>query len=743
MKPFILVLFLLFLNTSFLFAQTVNNQSQYQVKIQRTNQKIKIDGNLDDTAWKDAALLKDFIEKFPNNEDLAKTKTEVKITYDDDFLYFGATCYATKPYVVTTLKRDVSLRENDGFVVVLDPVNIKTNGYTFGVTPYGVQTEGLATANAGEVSFDWNTKWFSEVQQYDDRYTIEMAIPLRVLRYESGKKEWGLNFIRSNLKIGEFSTWARVPIQFPGFDLGFLGKMIFDDAPKRTKNNIVVIPYLNTAYSKVENIASPSGFDEVTKPNVGFDAKIALNSSLNLDVAVNPDFSQVDVDKQVTNLTRFNIFLPERRTFFLENGDVFNNFGAGPIKPFFSRTIGLDKDGLPLPILYGLRLTGNTSKNTRVGLMNVHTLGKTKADAAQNVSMAVVQQNLFGRSYVKAMLINRQGFEGAKSISEDYGRNVGVETALISKDGKFTATAAYHNSYRPNNPSDHSFGMASVLYAGKNWRFFCDFIPVQTNYFADRGFINRIRNYDAERDVFIRQGYYHSFHEIRYTVYPKKGVTWFQKQDYGIMDFVDWNIDGSFNERNTNFSINYSLKNLSNVIIGFGNSDVALNYPIRFTDKKPLPAIRYHFSNINASYSSDRRKLFSYKIDAKTGTFYNGTINSTMIGLIYRVRPWGNFEANYEYNDLKFPEPYGKNTLQLFGGKVEVNFSRNLAWTTFVQSNTQNNTFNFNSRVQWRFKPMSDVFLVYTDNYGTTGSLASYLPKYRALVLKISYWLNV
>jgi hypothetical protein len=152
-----------------------------------------------------------------------------------------------------------------------------------------------------------------------------------------------------------------------------------------------------------------------------------------------------------------------------------------------------------------------------------------------------------------------------------------------------------------------------------------------------------------------------------------------------------------------------------------------------------LPVARYRFSGVYANVGTDRRKALSLNMSVNGGGFYNGTITSAKVSATYRARPWGNFELNYEYNDIKFPTPYGSDVIELFGGKIEVNFSRNLFWTTFVQLNTQNERFNFNSRLQWRFKPLSDVFLVYTDNYNS----ANWQPKYRALVFKVNYWLNL
>ena len=196
-----------------------------------------------------------------------------------------------------------------------------------------------------------------------------MAIPFKSIRYPADKKTWGINFVRVDTKTNEYSTWTNVPVNFSTHDVGYTGALIWEDAPPKPGSNTVFVPFVTTEVT--ENRA---GNEPVSaKPNAGFDAKIGLTSSLNLDLTVNPDFSQIEVDRQVTNLTRFNIFFPERRTFFLENADLFSGYGIDPIRPFYSRRIGLDKNGNKIPILFGARITGNIAKKTRIGFMNMQT----------------------------------------------------------------------------------------------------------------------------------------------------------------------------------------------------------------------------------------------------------------------------------------------------------------------------------------------------------------------------------
>lgn len=354
------------------FAQVRNGetfQKDYQIVISKTQTPVKIDGILDDEVWKKAQKVSSFWEKYPDDKKKAKHATEAQTAYDDKFLYVAYTAYDSGKVFIQSLKRDIGHDGNDCVALVLDPVNTRNNGFFFVVNAYNAQSEDQLTSAGDGVSFSWDQTWYSETKRYGDRWTVEMAIPFKSIRYPADKKTWGINFVRVDTKTNEYSTWTNVPVNFSTHDVGYTGALIWEDAPPKPGSNTVFVPFVTTEVT--ENRA---GNEPVSaKPNAGFDAKIGLTSSLNLDLTVNPDFSQIEVDRQVTNLTRFNIFFPERRTFFLENADLFSGYGIDPIRPFYSRRIGLDKNGNKIPILFGARITGNIAKKTRIGFMNMQT----------------------------------------------------------------------------------------------------------------------------------------------------------------------------------------------------------------------------------------------------------------------------------------------------------------------------------------------------------------------------------
>lgn len=722
----------LFITLAFAQVDERENQHKYQLKIVRAIDEIKLDGIVEEATWQAADFATDFWQKTPRDDVKAVLRTEMRLSYDDDFLYVAAVCYDSTNHIVPTLKRD-EFWGGDGFGVILDPLNAASSGFMFCTNPYGVQTEVLLGGGTGSEHYndEWNNRWSVEAKIYEDRWTVEMAIPFKSLRYEAGRNTWGINFFRNDKKNNRQDVWAQVPVQFWVIDMGYTGRLQWDEAPKRTNGNMTFIPYANT--SSFQDFEANEKADNSF--NVGGDAKIALSPSLNLDLTVNPDFSQVEVDQQVTNLTRFSIFLPEQRTFFIENSDVFTQMGFPGVQPFFSRRIGLDDDGNAVPIAFGARLTGNATGTTRVGLLNVQTR-ETDNQFAQNYMAASFSQRVLKRSRLQAMFINRQAFENGEMSNTDYGRNASLKFNYLSSDGTLEFWSGAHASLKEGIDKDNYFFENGAAYSSKRFTTSLKHAFVGTNYFADVGFINRLNNYDAARDTTIRLGY-HSFSlPLTFRIIPEDS-RYLNRHSINVESALFLDPDAQFVENKNSLRYQMQFKNSSEFSFRFENTATDLRFPFSFTDGEPLPIGRYSYNQLRLNYQSDGRKLFRYDLRIGTGTFYNGNLTSARLGLTYRTQPWGNFGMRVEYNKLDFPTPHGSTTLWAFSPRVEISFNRNLFWTTFLQYNTQADNFNLNSRFQWRFAPMSDLYIVYTDNY----AIENFGKKNRALVLKVNYWL--
>ena len=713
-------------------------QKDYQLDLIKTTDVIKIDGILDEAIWANTKLVNADNKKFPNNIGEAKRKTEVRLTFDEKNIYFAFKVYDSGTAIIKSLKRDVGHDGNDGIGIVLDPLNQKTNGFFFVLSAMNVQSEDQLSSSTERMSdWSWDTKWFSATKDYGNFWVAEIMIPLKSLRYDPNQKHWGINFIRIDAKNVQYNTWAKVPPTFRSYDLGYTGVIHWPTPPPMNSNNLIIQPYITgTANEDKQNNKTLNA-----NGNAGFDAKVAVNTSLNLDVTVNPDFSQVEVDQQVTNLTRFNIFLPERRNFFIENSDLFANFGIPPVRPFYSRTIGLDKQGNRIPILFGARMSGNLAPGTRIGVMNMQT-GRQGNYSPENFSAFTLHKRVLKRSEIKGYFLNRENYiskeEAIKNPLDRYGRNAGISFEYSNVPGTFSSWAAYHQSMKANITDLNSYVDIGIATNQKHWNTVLEIGNLGKNYYTDMGFVERINNYDALRDTVIRMGYKNSYAQLTYLTQPPNGKI--GKFEVQLENYTVLNPDNTLNESTSNLSIQTDFKNSSFLKANIGNNVVDLIFPTSFTGGTPLPAQRYQYSQFLISFMSDTRKELGWFGDARIGNFYNGTIRGISAGIQWRNQPNLNIRLRAELNNINLPGKYGSTKLLLIAPRIEYNFNTQLFWTTFIQYNTQSNNFNINSRLQYRYQPMSDFFLVYTDNYFTDPLFKN---KSRALIFKFSYWFNM
>ena len=733
-KTYIVLVSIAFAQIS--YAQNIApNQSKFQLKIKPTKIAIKLDGVMDEASWNDVVAVSDFKKKFPNDIGAPKKQTEVKYLFDDKYIYFGFKVYDSGTAIIKSLKRDIGHDGNDGIGIILDPANKQTNGFYFVLSALNVQSEDQLSGSSGDgINYSWDGKWASMTKDYGSYWIAEIAIPFKTIRYDAENKNWGVNFVRIDAKNYEYSTWTPISPNFKSYDLGLTGLMQWETNPPASNNNIIFLPYLTGSAASDQELNQTS-----TSGNAGFDAKIALNSSLNLDLTVNPDFSQVEVDNQVTNLTRYSIFLPERRNFFLENADLFAGFGIPPIRPFYSRTIGLDKEGNKIPILFGARLSGNLTPDTRIGAMNMQT-GRKDNYAPENFSAFTLQKRVLKRSMIKGYFLNRENFisveEEKKNPLDKYGRNAGLSFDYSNSTGTFGYWANYNLSIKPTIKDLNNYIEAGVNYNSRKFGFVLDLANVGKNYYTDMGFVQRISNYDAARDTSIRVGFKHLFSEISYNHMPTKGKI--GRIETTVQNYIVFNPDNSFNEWESTLQVQTDLKNSSNFRVRLSNNITNLLFATSFTDGTPLPAQQYQYGQFGFTYASDTRKLFGWFTELTLGQFYNGQVQGVGAGINWRSQPHLNVRLNAQLNQIQLPGNYGSTKLILIAPRIEYNFSTQLFWTTFIQYNTQSNNFNINSRLQYRYKPMSDFFLVYTDNYFTDPLFKN---KNRALIFKLSYWL--
>ena len=730
MKRTVLLIFILF-SPIFLFSQ----KKKPSITIVKIAEKITIDGKLNEPIWQELAVAKDFYISTPVDSGYAKSKTETRICYDDKNIYVSAICYdeIEGDYIIQSLKRDFNYNSSDAFSFILDPFDDYTNGFSFAVNPYGVQTEGLIQGGGNfGVNNTWDNIWFSKTTRLKDKWIVEMAIPFTSIRFNEGNTKWNVNFTRNDLKRNESSSWAAVPRNFNITALNYCGTMNWDAPTKKAGKNVAIIPYVSGAVSKdyENNTEVDLGY------NAGVDAKIGISTSLQLDLTVNPDFSQVEVDRQVTNLSRFSIFFPERRNFFLENSDLFGSFGFSQIRPFFSRRIGLD-NGKIIPILAGARLSGKIGQDWRIGVMNIQTEGQENT-APQNYTVAAVQRNVMKNSNIGIIAMNRQGFNDREVNFSDFNRIVGIDFNYVSPKADWIGKAFQHHSFSPNQQKNSFTNATFLRYSDQKFSFMWNHEYVGENYTATEGFVPRQSRFNPELGIVEKNTFWRLEPEVKYRFYSKKekSILIYHQSNVYLNHYMDKNFN------NTDYLLvynhNFYFKNTSQLKLSIRQNYTQLLFDtdVSFTGKTALAKGDYHYTMGRIIHSTDQRKRLVAESYVLYGEYYNGNRLNYGIDVSYRIQPYGKLSLSYSQNHFYLPHLGDPVNLSLLGAEAELSFTKSIFFTTFFQYNTQVKNFNINSRLQWRFKPMSDLFLVYSENY-LTDNLSI---KNRGLVLKFVYW---
>ena len=581
-------------------------------------------------------------------------------------------------------------------------------------------------------------------------------IPFKSFRYKNDAPFWNISFVRKDLKRNMTSAWIATPIQYPAGAFAYSGDLVWEEPPPHQSINVSLIPY----------VAGNSSGDKATSPETksndlaaGFDSKIGVTPSLNLDLTVNPDFSQVEVDRQVVNLTRFEFQFPERRQFFLENSDLFDRMGWPTARPFFSRRVGLARDSTGLvqkvPILYGVRLSGSISNKWRLSVLNMQTKEKASLGLpAQNFASAAIQRNFWRQSYIQFSFVNKQslgsGLEdsvkyfsktmweeketsaGPTKILNTYNSSATIDIETRSVDNSWYSSLYFSKSFDAFADNQNLTGGGAISHTKRNDQIFIGQTILQKNYNAEAGFV-------PSRNVY--PGINNSFFSVAGTLYPKS------KTLVKIVPNLSLNLSnipaGVITDKQGSFAVNFNFLNTSAFSVQYNQTFQELTNSFNPVDRNQytnfLPGEQYSWRSYGFFFQSDQRKLFRYNVGMLNGGFYNGTNLNLNGELSYRYQPYGSVSVRFDYNDVILPDNYGSQKLFVVSPRFDLTFTDKVFFTTFVQYNTVQDNVNLNARLQWRYKPASDFFIVYTENYLP----ANFSSKNHSLVFKLTYWLNI
>ena len=703
-----------------------------------TDRPIEIDGIIEDT-WEKAPQSSPFWEYFPADTLLAKEQTQVKILFDDGHLYVLINAESEdKNFISPSLRRDFSSRNSDSVTLVLDTFNDGTNAFLFGTNPEGVRREALISNGGNNFPRDfnrsWDVKWQAEVKKTAWGYVTEMKIPLSSLRYPDNATQWRVNVYRTEIGANRTSSWANIPRNQIIAGLAYMKTLDFERSLPKAIVPFAIIPFTSGITTKDFEADQTNA-----SLSAGGDAKISIGDGMILDLTLNPDFSQVEVDDQIINISRFEVRLPEKRQFFIQNSDLFDNFGDNfETQPFFSRRIGVakDRDGNTIEnrIIAGARLSGKLNKNLRLGFLNMQTAEDAENGiTANNNTVFSLQQKMFSRSYLGFIFVNRQqtGDPTFETDQDEFNRVVGLDYTLASKDNKWTGRSFIHQAILDNDDKDtYSAGFRlgynsrkhNVTYGGNR---------IGENYTSDLGFLRRT----GIQKHFFRYGH-------RFWIDSKKIRSVEVNQTFFYVDKPKNN--GPITDRNQNTRAEIRFTDQSRFRLQYSRRYTYLTSdfnPLGGDDTVGLPAeTGYNYQDFEVAYNSNFSKNLNYNFQISQGGFFNGEKFSVEAEVAYRIQPRFNGSIKVNYDKIDFPAPFSSGELILIGPKIDYTFSKSIFWNTFIQYSSQSENFGINSRLQWRFAPLSDFYIVYNDNYFAS---TTFVPKVRSLTFKLTYWLNI
>lgn len=686
-----------------LFATPLLSQQNQPTHIPNYPISPTIDGDLSDPIWQKISPFGNFYNHFPIDNGLADNQTEVKVFHNQEFIFIGVVYHDSQARNnVSSLKRDVyneAFFLSDCFGVIIDPFAEGDNGYFFGLNASGVQYDALI-GNINNLNESWNAIWRGNVSQQGNDKFYEIAIPLDAINFNPQTNDWGIQFFINDTKLNQFSTLVHSTRNYTQYDLRFTQKVTVEDLPNKVSRKFSVVPSLawNRATDKLHNTKNSQLIPSL-------DGQYNITSSLRLDATLNPDFSQVEVDQQVTNLTRFAINFPERRKFFLENSDLFTNLGTFTSNPFYSRRIGSESD-----ILFGAKLSGNLGTKTRIGLLNV----QTKSDgetSGKNYSTLVGRQNLSNALIATAFLVNSQQ-------ESTFNRIAGTNLNYRSNDKKWRGNVNYAKAFTKDIKGENNFINTGIAYQTRTFNWNVSYQQAEKNYISDVGFVPLLYNYDAATQQTTREGFRMASAEVQLKHYPKNSNTidWIRR--FWVDNVTIFNADNSLRENTVFFSpFAIRFKNRSYVYAAFLNKIEHLQYNFDFLQNGNfISPDNYNFTYGRIGYWSPTNRKLYYQMKFEYGQFYQGTRLNPQFNLSYRMIPRAVLSASYEINAVNL-NSLGKKTFHLAKITSEIYFNNRLNWTTYLQYNTQRNNFNINSRIQWEYKPLSYIYLVLSNNY--------------------------
>ena len=698
-------------------------------------ESIVLDGRLDEPSWSRAIPAADFIQIDPNNGESATERTEVRVVFDGERLYLGVVCFDSEPdaWLGWQLRRDERLNSDDAFMWTIDTFLDGRSGYFFEMNPSGLMADALMGVN-GE-NREWDGIWNARAQRTALGWTLEIEIPFRTLNFNPGNDTWGINFQRVVRRKNEQSIWtgwARNQGVRRMTNAGLLTG-IRDVTQGR---GLDIKPY-----GLVSSLASPGrgNPDTTTDATAGIDLFYNLTPLLRANLTVNTDFAQTEVDQRQVNLTRFSLFFPEQRDFFLD-GATFFDFASdaggnenffGPVGrtnderviPFFSRRIGLTADATPQKIDFGTKLTGQAGAQD-VGLLHVRT-GEDDGFTSEDFTVARVKRRLLQQSYIGALYTRRDPGLPGTAASHTAGVDGRLATSTFRGGQNLEANAWFLNNHQPNvSRGNNAFGV-SILYPNDLWNARVDTKTVGEHFDPAVGFV-------------LRRGYRQYTQAVEYGPRPADHP-YIRQATFGTSIDTVTDLQNDLLKRTIVLQpVQMQFHSQDNFRITAARYYERLDTPFVLTRDITLPAgAAYTFNRFRYFGSMANRRPVSVNVSVETGRFYSGTRTEEQVNLNLRLRPGFFIFLTGQWNDVRLPE--GRFTTRLYRLVGETQFSPFIALTQNVQYDSQSAVLGWQSRFRWIVRPGNDLYVVYTHNWLDDVLLGRLSTLDRRLASKILY----
>lgn len=686
----------------------------HRIRAVGVTESIKLDGRLDESAWSAAEPARDFRQEEPTEGEAASEKTELRVLYDDKNLYVGIHAFDSQPTNINAreLVRDASFANDDRVEILLDTYHDRRNAFRFAVNPLGTQQDALITDEGRDVNLSWDSPWISASHIDETGWTVEIQIPLTTLRFKEGEDTWGLNVARTIRRKNEQNLWTSWQRSFGLERVSQAGELVGVGEIKR-RRLYEIKPYLAGGWREgVPQVGQP-GFDAGLQGKVGLEvAKVGLTPSLTAEFTANPDFGQAEVDNQVVNLSRFSVFFPEKRDFFLENSGIFLFGRAGANQLFFTRRIGLGEAGAPVPIDYGAKVTGKIGKYN-VGFLQVGTrkLGQVATGFGvphQQFTVLRVKRDILKRSFIGAMFVNRQGASAAGSTQ--YNRGGGVDAEFNLTD-HYQIRAFLMGTATPGVRSSFGSGRIDSRFENNRFRFITVYEDIGKNFNPEVGFIERTG---------IRQYFGQAAYKPRPKFIPRVRQMEFETQFEYYTDRTN-----KLATRQTELTWETVFKNSADLFFRPIEKVMdVLTEPFEIRPGIVIPAGAYHFNRPQLSFFSNNSKRVVFNVREKWGDFYSGKRYETSGGITWRPNSHLLVDLSERYNKVRLRQ--GNFATSLFAGRVNYNFSRKLLTSALVQLNSAARLSSLNVRLRYIYRPNSDFFVIYNQTTGAGLDRPSY-----------------